>query len=160
MLSTGNIGPAPAGILKDERGLSLFEVVIALVILMVAVMGVFAAFTWSTIYNTGNSKRSQALSVLQSEVEVLRSVKFNPPPAVIDATLAGGVKADKTVVAVDGTRYLVQTTVDDDPFTAGVQVDATKTLKEINITVTPFGTNGTWVTANATRAVFRRVRSN
>jgi len=158
MLSTGNKGQT--NILKDERGLSLFEVVIALVILMVAVMGVFAAFTWSTIYNTGNSKRSQALSVLQTEVETLRSVKFNPPPAVIDATLAGGVKADKTVVAVDGTRYLVQTTVDDDPFTAGVQTDAAKTLKEISIIVTRFVSSNTWVTANATSAVYRRVRSN
>jgi len=160
MITTSNTGWEQPDILKDERGLSLFEVVVALVVLMIAVMGVFAAFTWSTIYNTGNSKRSQALSVMQSEVELLRSVKFNPPPAVIDATLAGGVKADKTVVAVDGTRYLVQTTIDDDPFTPGTQVDAAKTLKQITLTVTPFGANNTWVTANQTRAVFRRVRSN
>jgi Tfp pilus assembly protein PilV len=160
MTSTGKIRSDLRRIHNDERGLSLVEVVVALLVLMVAVLGVFAAFTYSTIYNTGNSRRSQALSVLQAEVETLRSVKFNPPPAVIDATLAGGVKADKTVVAADGSSYLVQTTVDDDPFTAGVQTDATKTLKEITITVTPFGANGTWVTANATRTVFRRVRSN
>jgi type II secretory pathway pseudopilin PulG len=148
---------------SDERGITLLEVVIALVLLTITVMGTFAAFTYSTIYNTGNSRRSQALSVLQAEVEQLRSVKFNPPPAVIDPSLAGGVKADKTVIGSDGASYLVQTVVDDDPFTPNTpnpQVDATKTLKEITITVTPAGTNGTWVTANRTRAIFRRVRSN
>ena len=87
---------------KGERGFSLIEVIIALVILMIAVMGVFAAFTYSTIYNSGNSRRSQALSVLQKEVEELRSIKFNPPPAVIDPRLAGGVKAPRTVTAADG----------------------------------------------------------
>jgi hypothetical protein len=127
---------------------------------MIAVMGVFAAFTYSTMYNSGNSQRSHALSVLQQEVELLRSVKFNPPPAVIDASLAGGVKATKTVVAADNFSYLVDVTVDDDPFTAGVQTDATKTLKEITLVVTPLGTNNTWITANRTQTVFRRVRSN
>jgi type II secretory pathway pseudopilin PulG len=148
---------------NDESGITLLEVVIALVLLTITVMGTFAAFTYATIYNSGNSRRSQALSVLQAEVELLRGVKFNPPPAVIDATLAGGVKADKTVVGSDGASYLVQTVVDDDPFTPNSpnpQIDATKTLKEITITVTPAGTNGTWVTANRTTAIFRRVRSN
>jgi hypothetical protein len=100
---------------------------------------------------------------LQAQVEQLRSVKFNPPPAVIDPMLAGGVKADQTVVGADGFNYLVQIVVDDDPFTPNTpnpQVDATKTLKEITITVTPWGSNNTWVTANRTRAIFRRVRSN
>ena len=149
---------------KGERGLSLIEVIIALVILMIAIMGVFAAFTYATVYNTGNSRRSQALSVLQERVELLRSIKFNPlvAPAVIDPRLEGGVKAPETVtrLATDHTQYLVDVTVDDDPFTPGTQIDATKTIKEITLTVTPSGTNGTWVTTNATRVIFRRVRSN
>jgi type II secretory pathway pseudopilin PulG len=145
---------------EGERGFSLVEVMIALLILMIAIMGVFAAFTYATVYNTGNSRRSQALSVLQQEVELLRSLKFNPPPAVIDPSLAGGVKAPKTVIAADSATYIVEVTVDDDPFTAGVQTDATKTIKEITLAVTPLGSNNTWVTANRTRVIFRRVRSN
>ncbi|MEO7675006.1 MAG: prepilin-type N-terminal cleavage/methylation domain-containing protein, partial [Pyrinomonadaceae bacterium] len=146
-----------------ECGFSLIEVTIALLILMIAVMGVFAAFTYSTVYNTGNSRRSQALSVLQQEVEDLRSIKFNPPPAVIDPLLAGGIKTPRTVTAADGAIYLVEVTVDDDPFTPNTpnpQIDAAKTLKEITLTVTPNGSNGTWITANRTRVIFRRVRSN
>jgi prepilin-type N-terminal cleavage/methylation domain-containing protein len=159
MMSTGETKCFPSETSKSERGFSLIEVIIALVILMIAVMGVFAAFTYATVYNTGNSRRSQALSVLQAEVELLRSIKFNPlvAPAVIDPALAGGVKAPKTVTAADNAVYLVDVTVDDDPFTVGTQVDATKAMKEITLTVTPSGSNNTWVTANRTQVIFRSI---
>lgn len=163
MISTGETRCFSSETSKGECGFSLIEATIALLILMIVVMGVFAAFTYSTVYNTGNSRRSQALSVLQREVEDLRSLKFNPPPAVIDPLLAGGIKAPRTVTAADGAIYLVEVTVDDDPFTPNTpnpQIDATKTLKEITLTVTPNGSNGTWITANRTRVIFRRVRSN
>ena len=160
MTSTSEIQSCSSGALKEESGFSLIEVVLALLILMIAVMGVFAAFTYSTVYNSGNSQRSHALSVMQQEVELLRSIKFNPPPAVIDASLSGGVKATKTVVAADNVSYLVDVTVDDDPFTAGVQTDATKTMKEITLVVTPLGGTNQWIAANRAAVVFRRVRSN
>src|SRR6188474_2015820 len=139
MTSRSEIQSCSSGGLKEESGFSLVEVVLALLILMIAVMGVFAAFTYATVYNSGNSQRSHALSVMQQEVELLRSIKFNPPPAVIDPALAGGVKATKTVVAADGVSYLVDVTVDDDPFTPLVQTDATKTMKEITLVVSPLG---------------------
>src|SRR5687768_9790200 len=107
----------PGDASDSESGFSLIEVVIALVVLMISVMGVFAAFTYATVYNSGNNKRSQALSVMQREVEGLRSVKFNPSPQVVDPSLAGGVKATRTVTAADNASYSVDVTVDDDPFT-------------------------------------------
>lgn len=150
---------------RGECGFSLIEVIIALVILMIAVMGIFAAFTYATVYNSGNSRRSQALSVLQREVELLRSIKFSPlvAPAVINPRLAGGVKLPNEVTAADGSRYLMEVTVDDDPFipnTPNPQIDAAKTIKEITLTVTPAGSNGTWIAANRAQVIFRRVRSN
>jgi type II secretory pathway pseudopilin PulG len=160
MMSTGMTKCLSTETPNGEQGFSLIEVIIALLILMIAVMGVFAAFAYATVYNSGNSRRSQALSVLQQEMEVLRNVKFNPPPAIIDASLAGGVKAPRTVTGTDGVPYLVEVTVDDDPSTAGTQIDTAKTLKEITVTVTPFGSNNTWVTARRTTVIFRRVRSN
>lgn len=149
--------------IKSERGFSLLETVIALLILMIAVLGVFGTFAYSTRLNTGNARRSQSLSVLQREIEFLRSAKFTPTitdstPANIDLT--GGVKTARTVIGADNASYRVETTVDDDPFTANVQVDTTKSMKEITIQVTPLSVYGTWVTANRVRAVFRRVRSN
>lgn len=157
----------------DESGFSLIEVVIALLILFVAILGVFAAFTYSTTYNTGNSRRSQALSVLQREVELLRSAKFLPQPRGADSVtaspgaddgrrdLTGGTKPVRQVRAADGTTHLVAIVVDDDPYVDGVQTDPLKHLKEIRVTVTPMGSDATsWETGYRTTAVFRRARSN
>ena len=157
-----------------ELGFSLVEVIIALLILMIAALGVFGVFAFATKLNSGNSGRSQALSVLQREVELLRSAKFTPTTVstVTTATptcttaddgrrdISGGVKAGQVRCGADGTNYMVETTIDDDPYTANVQTDAATTLKEIELIVTPFGTNGRWESAYRTRVIFRRVRAN
>lgn len=157
---------------KNDGGFTLVEVIIALVILMISVMGIFAVFTYATVYNTGNSMRSQALSVLQGEVEKIRSAKFTPTitdnytPGTPDdgrRDLTGGTKAARTVTAINGTTYTVQTIVDNDPFTTGIQNDAatpSPRLKEITLTVTPQSNNSGWVVANPVRVVYRRVRAN
>lgn len=147
---------------KDESGFSLVEVIIALVILLVAVMGVFAAFTFATTYNAGNSRRSQALSILQQEAELIRSAKFTPT-IYNDPALTGGTKTPRTVTSKgDNNTYTVETVVDNDPVTAGVQAagDSTTTLKEITLTVTPQAANGGWVVAVPVKIVFRRARAN
>jgi len=158
---------------KKDGGFTLVEVIIALVILMISVMGIFAVFAFATVYNTGNSMRSQALSILQREVEMIRSAKFTPtitdnytPGATDDGRrdLRGGTKTPRTVTAVNGTTYTVETIVDNDPFTQLVQNDTdvpNPKLKEITLTVTPqSSTNGSWIVAYPAKVVFRRVRSN
>jgi type II secretory pathway pseudopilin PulG len=160
---------------KSEAGFTLIEAVIALVILMIVVTGVFAAFTYAATLNTGNSRRSQALSVLQKEVELLRSAKFvnqagggadsytptdcNDPRRNLLGT-ATGTPRILDCPAIDGMTYRIQTEIDDDPFTAGQQIDATQNLKEIKVTVTQPARAGSWETAYVTQAIFRRVRSN
>lgn len=143
---------------KNEDGFSLIEAVVASVILLVVLLGVSSVFTYSVIYNTGNNNRSQALSVLQREIELVRSYKFTP--TITDSELVGGAKAPKYVTSADGTSYKVEVTIDDDPATAGVQVDSTKTLKEITILITPTNQVASWQTAVASNAVMRRVRGN
>ncbi len=157
---------------KNDAGFTLVEVIIALVILMISVMGIFAVFAYATVYNTGNSMRSQALSTLQKEVEMIRSAKFTPTitdnytPGTPDdgrRDLRGGTKTPRTVTAVNGTTYTVETIVDNDPFTPLVQNDAAvenPRLKEITLTVTPQSNTNGWVIAYPVRVVFRRVRSN
>jgi type II secretory pathway pseudopilin PulG len=151
----------------EQSGFSLIETVIALIVLMIAVIGVFGAFAYSTRFNTGNSKRSQSLSVLQRELEFLRSAKFTPTitdstPANIDLT--GGTKTPRTVTnPADNSQYLVETWIDDNPFAPGIQTvvpPATTTMKEIRMRVTPRSFDGQWVIAYRTQAVIRRVRSN
>jgi prepilin-type N-terminal cleavage/methylation domain-containing protein len=144
-----------------EKGFSLLETTAALVIFLVATLGVYTTFTYSVSYNAGNSSRSQALSVLQQKVEQLRSAKFTPGKT--DDELKGGVKTPETLTAPDGSPFRVETTVDDDPFTDGVQIDSTNkavTLKEITVKVVLDRPAPGWQTAIPATIVLRRVRGN
>jgi prepilin-type N-terminal cleavage/methylation domain-containing protein len=143
---------------KSEGGFSLIEVIIAMIIMLVALLGVFLTFTYAVNYNAGNNSRSQALSILQQKVEELRSAKFTP--GVTDAALTGGTKTPEIITAADGNRFRVDIIVDDDPFTTGVQVDTTKTLKEITVTVSSESPTPGWQTAVPATVFLRRVRSN
>jgi type II secretory pathway pseudopilin PulG len=152
---------------KNENGFSLVEVTIALVILLISVLGVFAVFTYATVYNGGNSRRSQALSVFQQQIELLRAAKFTP--SYTDPILIGGVKTPNPITSeADNGTYLIETIVDNDPFTPGIQtggdptptLKGTVTLKEITIIVTPQKTTKAWVLAYPTKVVLRRNRAN
>lgn len=143
---------------SNQAGFSLMEVIIAMVILMIALMGVFYTFTYAVSYNSGNSQRSQALAILQQEIEMMRSAKFTP--VLIDQVLIGGEKTPKLVTAIDGNIFLVQVVIDDDPFTSGIQIDNTKTLKEITVTVTSESPATLWQTSIPSKIVFRRVRGH
>lgn len=144
---------------KSEGGFSLIEVIIAMIILLVALLGVFLTFTYAVNYNAGNNSRSQALSILQQKVEQLRSAKFTP--GVTDAILTGGTKTPEIVTAADGNRFRVEITVDDDPSTPNVvDVDSTQTLKEITVTVSSESPTPGWQTAVPATVFLRRVRSN
>lgn len=142
----------------DEKGFSLVEVIIAMVVLLIALLGIFTVFTFCINYNAGNNSRAQALSVLQQEIESLRSAKFTP--FITDANLTGGTKPPKFVVSADGSTFVVSTVVDDNPFVDGVQTDFAKTLKEITVTVTLESPSPGWQTAVPTITVLRRVRAN
>lgn len=142
----------------SESGFTLVEVVIAMVILLIALLGVFVTFTWAITYNAGNNSRSEALAILQGEVEFLRSAKFTS--GVLDSTLVGGVRAQVPVTGDSGNAYTVDVTIDDDPFTAGVQVDNARSLKEITVTVALASPTPGWQTSVPATVRFQRVRAN
>jgi prepilin-type N-terminal cleavage/methylation domain-containing protein len=145
---------------KHCDGFSLLEVVIALVIFLIGVIGVFSALAWASKFNSGNGRRSQALSVMQQQVELMRSAKFSP--YVTDAILLGGVKANTIVTSADGSRFNMAVTVDNDPDTAGVQSteSASVELKEITLVITPEASSAAWELGAPARVVLRRSRSN
>lgn len=151
-------GRRSGGAKTADDGFTLIEVLIAMTILMIVLLGVFVSFTYAVNYNAGNNSRSQALAVLQQEVELLRSAKFTPQ--ITDANLLGGEHAARTVSSADGNRFRVQVTIDDDPFAANVQVDTSKTLKEITLTVTLENPTPGWQTSVPARVILRRVRAN
>lgn len=143
---------------KGEKGFSLIEVTIAMVVLLIGLLGVSLTYTSVVKYNAGNNLRLQSLAVLQQEAEYLRSLKFTP--TLTHSSLLGGIKDLKTVATADGNTFHIQTVIDDDPFTTGVQADTAKTLKEITVTVTSENQSQGWVTAIPATVTLRRVRSN
>jgi prepilin-type N-terminal cleavage/methylation domain-containing protein len=150
--------PKHTGWPTGSAGFSLIEVLVAMVVFMVAMLGIFVAFTFAISYNAGNNSRAHALAILQQEVEVVRAAKFTPN--IVDAIVTGGVKATRTVTSADGNRYLVNITVDDNPSTAGVQINTASTLKEISVTVSLARPTPGWQTYVPATVILRRVISN
>ena len=144
---------------SGESGFTLIEVAVAMVVIMVAVLGVFLTITYAITYNAGNYSRAQSLAVLQGEAEQIRSAKFTP--SYTDPIVQGGTQADRTVSLPNGTQYVISTVVDNDPYTAGVQDETVPTsYKEITITARAAEMGPGWQTAVPTRVVLRRVKSN
>lgn len=154
---------------NEQSGFSMVEVIIAMVVFLIAVLGVFSTFTFAVNYNTGNNARSQAIAVMQQQIELLRSAKFTKS-AGADAKLTGGTKTPLTVTSADGNKFRVQTIIDDDPFCPGIQPEtafcansvtpSTPTIKEIRVKVTLENPPPGWQTAIPAESVLRRVRAN
>lgn len=111
-----------------ERGFTLVETSIALVILMVAGLGVASLFTYSIRYNSGGNDRALALSIAQQHIEQLRSVPFTD--SILNVSAA-------TVLAPDtesnGRTYRVTKTVTG----SNNNASGNPTLKTITIRVDP-----------------------
>lgn len=144
---------------RGESGFTLIEVAIAMVIILVALLGVVFTFTYVINYNAGNNSRSQALAVLQQEVEQLRASKFTP--TITDPSLTGGTKSPKAVTSPSGELFTVTVVVDNDPLVSGIQDETVPTtLKEIRVTASLASPSPGWQTAVPATMVLRRTRAN
>jgi prepilin-type N-terminal cleavage/methylation domain-containing protein len=141
-----------------ESGFSLVEIIIALLVFLIVLLGVFVTFAYAINYNAGNNARSQGLTVLQQQTELIRSAKYTP--TFTDPILTGGTKTPTSASSEDGNKFKVQVVVDDDPFTTGVQTNSATTMKEVSVTVTLESPTPGWQTAVPTTVVLRRVRAN
>jgi len=141
-----------------EAGFSLIEVSIAMVVFLIAVLGVFISFAYAVSYNSGNSSRAQALALLQQKVEQMRSARF--VPTTTEDSMTGGTKDPESVTAPDGNLFRLQVVVDDDPFADGVQVDPTTTFKEVSVTVSLEAPTPGWQTSIPATVILRRTRGN
>ena len=128
-----------------ERGFTLIETTIALVILMVAGLGVASLFTFSIQYNSGGNDRALAISIAQQQIEQFRTVPFADPILAVSAATA--LNPD---TVSNGRTYRVTKTV------AGSNNDAggNPTLKTITIRVDP--TSAGWA---GFPVILRTVRS-
>ena len=158
-----------------------------MLVIMILMLGALQVIAFAIKYNSGNKTRSQAVAVLQQEVERYRSAKFNSTttdsfasPAAPDLCrlndlrdLRGRTPSRCRVIANDGSgmTFTVTSSVDNDPFTPGIQDESYVcrspqgntmpcALKEIGIEVRLAAPNPGWENAIPVKAVFRRVRGN
>jgi hypothetical protein len=86
-------------------------------------------------------------------------------PVSPDPLLAGHLQqtTDTGIASADGTLFDITVTIDNAPYTAGIQTSADVPevncrFKEITIEATPHNTQAGWITALKTKVVFQRVR--
>jgi Tfp pilus assembly protein PilV len=113
-----------------EGGFTLIETSIAMVIMMVAALGVVSLFTYAIGYNSGGNDRAVAISVAQQQLEQLRSVSFTD--SLLNTTSASGTVITPDTVS-NGRTYRITKTV----IGANNDVNGNPTLKTITVQVNP-----------------------
>lgn len=128
-----------------ERGFSIIEVCIALLILLIASIGVATAFVYSIHNNSSAGDRAMALAVAQQRLEQLRNRDFN------DGALAETANPVVETINSAGRPFRISTTITDVDTDTNPLADALDpTSKLIRIDVTPQGNSATESWANAT----------
>src|SRR5437879_3580993 len=107
-----------------DRGFTLLETSIALVVMMVVTLGTASLFVYAINYNDGSNDQALALAVAQQRMERLRRTPFND-------TSLNTLLSTETVTSA-GRRYTVPTRVGSTSDCGG-----SATLKIITVQVTP-----------------------
>lgn len=128
---------------QGERGFTLIETCISMVVMMIAGLACTSLFVFSLQNNVGGGDRALAMAVGQQQLEQLRSVAYE------DTTLAVGTT---TTTVRNGARgYTVAKTValetNDD--------NSSKQLKKITLVVTPTDGGPSWTRSSVTLVSFR-----
>jgi len=105
---------------KEERGFTLIETCIAMVMLLIVACGVLPLGVYALKYNSAAAIRAGAITAAQRKLEQLRAGSFNSCISSSEVVSVG---------TTDSQTYTVDVTV----------TDVTTTLKNITITVTPQG---------------------
>ena len=124
---------------SGERGFTLAETAIALLIMLIASVGILSLFSYAIKYNAGAKDRELAMAVAQKRMEWLRGIPYDADTRA--KTYAnGGLAATNGVTETAtsaGRSYTVVTKI------ANVvgATDADSKVKKITIEVTPDGAN-------------------
>jgi len=127
----------PAG----ELGFSMLEAVISLLLMTIVALGSASLFSYSVYNNSGASDRATSMALAQEALELSRGARFNSTGT--DTSLVGGTTSQLGIVRGSRT-FDVTKTIDDDPSTTGVQINAASNFKSITITVAPRLTGKGW----------------
>jgi len=105
----------------NERGFTLIETMIALIVMMVAGLAAASLFIYAINYNSGAYDRTLALAVAQQRMEHLRKGSFSEVVSSNSSNVQSANRGFNVVTTVTGTS-----------------------LKSITITVTPRGAGSSW----------------
>lgn len=126
-----------------ERGFTLIETTIALVVMMVIGLAVASLFVYAIKFNSGANDRLLSLALAQQRLERLRKTPFSDP-------IFSSASTTEIITSVSRS-YNVVTTICSTSDCGG-----SDTLKLITIQVTPLGSTGQWsstpVTVTSLRA--------
>jgi Tfp pilus assembly protein PilV len=142
--------------LQRQRGFSLIETCIALVVLMIVALGVSSLFLYAVSNNTGANDRELSMAVAQQRVEWLRSIPFNTTNATKAYAYPGGGLAATNAPVIEttvsgGRTYEVQTTITDVKTETGASVAALAepaTVKTLTVSVRPVNAINAWNQVN------------
>ena len=130
LLTCRTIGTASTGS-KSERGFTMIETVVSLVVMMIVGLGAASLFMYAVRNNSGAADRAVAVAIAQQRMERLRSVDYT------DASL--NIGTTNTTVTNYGRLYRVQTVI-----CASVACSGSNTIKKIIIQVTPTSAGTVW----------------
>jgi prepilin-type N-terminal cleavage/methylation domain-containing protein len=120
-----------------EKGFTLIETAIAMVVMATVGLGVASAFFYAASNTANAADREMATAVAQQRMEQLRNVAF--ADATLTATSASGIA---TTVTRGGRTYSIVTTIADSNV-----VNGAPTLKTLTIHVIPLAANQSWATS-------------
>ena len=131
---------------STQRGFTLLEAAIALVVLMIIGLGIASLFTYAIQANSRADDRELAMAIAQKRMEWLRTIPFTTqtrhvafsyPNGGLEVTSAQGVTETVTNA---GRSYVVNTIIQDLSFVPAGNPDAGQpTVKRIQVSVTPAG---------------------
>jgi Tfp pilus assembly protein PilV len=131
---------------SPEKGFTLLETAIALVIMMIVGLGVASLFTYATRANGSADDRELAMAVGQKRMEMLRTIPFTTVTRNVAFSYPnGGLGATSTAGVVEtvtnaGRSYVVRTIIQNTSVVPAGNPDAGQpTVKSIQVSITPLG---------------------
>ena len=119
---------------SDERGFTLLETTIAMVLLVIVALGIASLFFFAAKNNVSAGDRQLAMAVAQQRMEQLTNRTFTS--ADLAATSTSGTS---TTITRAGRRYVVNTIITNSSLIAGQPV-----TKTITVRVTPWSDGSSW----------------
>lgn len=133
---------------KDQRGFTLIETSIAMVVMMVGALGISSLFVFSIQNNVGGGERALAMAVAQQQMEKLRSVTYE------DATLS--VATTTATIRSSERDYSVEQIVTEETNSD----TSSRNLKKIIIRVTPQTAGPGWMRTPVVLVAYRSALSS